>query len=187
MTPRTEANETATFQRLSGALHRRARRLTNCPHDAADLAQDTALNLWQHRCRGGQVENIDAYAMTALSNAARSRWRVHHETEELHEDSAAILTDPLAGLQWREMRAALLRLPPAQARLMALIAEGETSPADLARITGVPLGTVMSRLARARARLRREIETGPPRLKTAGSSAWGAGGHAAADEPVGAR
>lgn len=158
---RIENVENDTFQQLHKALHRRARRLTRCPDDAADLAQETALNLWRHRCRGEKVENLNAYAMTALGNAARSRWRARRETEELEEESAAIEPDPLQGIAWAELRTALARLPAAQARLMQLVIEGETSPADLARITGVPVGTVMSRLARARARLRREMEMGP--------------------------
>ncbi len=160
MTP-AETTESETFRHLHTALHRRARRLTRCPDDAADLAQDTALNLWRHRCRGEEVENLTAYAMTALGNAARSRWRARRETEELQEDSAAVDSDPMQGIALDEVRAALTRLPATQARLMALVVEGETSPADLAHITGVPVGTVMSRLSRARARLRREMEIGP--------------------------
>lgn len=158
---RIENVDAETFRQLHKALHRRARRLTRCPDDAADLAQDTALNLWRHRCRGETVENLNAYAMTALGNAARSRWRARRETEELQEDSAAIENDPLQGIALTELRAALNRLPAAQALLMQLVIDGETSPADLARITGVPEGTVMSRLSRARQRLRREMEMGP--------------------------
>ena len=48
----------------------------------------------------------------------------------------------------------ITHLPPQQARLMALVAEGETSPAVLAKQTGQPVGTVMSRLSRARAALK---------------------------------
>jgi RNA polymerase sigma-70 factor (ECF subfamily) len=56
-----------------------------------------------------------------------------------------------------ELQAAIERLPADQAALMRLVMLGETSPQILAQRVGVPKGTVMSRLGRARARLREEI------------------------------
>ncbi|MEL7089118.1 MAG: sigma factor-like helix-turn-helix DNA-binding protein, partial [Planctomycetota bacterium] len=50
-------------------------------------------------------------------------------------------------------------LPKPQRQLMELVAGGETSPRALAAATGLPLGTVMSRLARARAKLRLTLDT----------------------------
>lgn len=46
---------------------------------------------------------------------------------------------------------------PEQAVLIGLVAQGETSPKDLARRMGLPKGTVMSRLAHARAQLRNDM------------------------------
>ena len=65
--------------------------------------------------------------------------------------------DAFAHLALTELEGAIARLPREQALLIRMVAAGETSPADLARRTGWPQGTVMSRLARARARLRREM------------------------------
>ncbi len=50
------------------------------------------------------------------------------------------------------------RLPVKQAALIALVISGETSPAALAGRTGCGVNTVISRWARARAQLRREME-----------------------------
>ncbi|WP_420011596.1 sigma factor-like helix-turn-helix DNA-binding protein [Tateyamaria sp.] len=50
--------------------------------------------------------------------------------------------------------AAIAALPQPQRRLLELVIAGETSPRAIALATGLPLGTVMSRLARARAKLR---------------------------------
>lgn len=156
-----------TFDALLPQLHRRARRLTSCPDEAADLAQEAALRVWQHQCDGTPIDNARAYAMTALHNLARSRWRRRQNWAELTEDIAAVSPEAPQRIACAELRAALTRLPDAQADLMALVAQGETSPAQLARITGQPLGTVMSRLARARAALRVDMglsKTAPSRL-----------------------
>lgn len=142
------------------ALHRRARRLVACPHEAADMAQDAALKVWIRAAQGDDIDDLTAYAMTTLRNLARSRWRNRRETSELTEDMGSTPPQAMGRIACAELRAALKRLPRAQADLMALVAEGETSPADLADLTGQPLGTVMSRLARARAALRARMGLG---------------------------
>ncbi|MAY85731.1 MAG: hypothetical protein CML02_03255 [Pseudooceanicola sp.] len=159
MMPRdgTHAITPDRFDILLKTLHKRARRLSRCPDEAADLAQDTAVKVWQSASAGARIDNLDAYAMTSLRNMARSRWRRQTEGEELTDDMATTLPDAPQRLACADLRAAMARLPRAQAGLMALIAEGETSPAELARRTGVPPGTVMSRLARARATLRGDL------------------------------
>jgi RNA polymerase sigma-70 factor (ECF subfamily) len=145
------------FDILLKTLHKRARRLSRSPDEAEDLAQDTAVKVWQSASQGARIDNLDAYAMTSLRNMARSRWRRQEAGEELTDDMATTLPDAPQRLACADLRAALSRLPASQAGLMALIAEGETSPAELARRTGVPPGTVMSRLARARATLRGDL------------------------------
>ena len=139
-------------------LRRRARRLCNSAEEAEDLLQETAMRLMQALRDGAVIEAPDRYAMITLHNLARQRWRQHRETEELTEDS--LLTPPAAParLACAELRAAIARLPPDQLRLMELVQKGESSPRVLASLTGLPLGTVMSRLARARARLRTEMD-----------------------------
>jgi RNA polymerase sigma-70 factor (ECF subfamily) len=57
--------------------------------------------------------------------------------------------------------AGLDTLPEEQRSLLLLVAVEDLSYEDAARVTGVPVGTVMSRLSRARARLRAFVERGP--------------------------
>ncbi len=139
---------------LTPVLRRTALRHTGCPHAAEDLAQDTILKLLQRLRTGPEPENLRAYALTTVRNLARSRWRHLLPTDPLTEDVAITLPDAPGRIDLAELRDAITHLPPQQARLMALVAEGETSPAILARRTGQPLGTVMSRLSRARAALK---------------------------------
>jgi len=138
-------------------LMRRARRLTRSRAEAEDLVQDTLLRVCQ-RLRDGtdtrsEIEDLPAYAMRTLTNGARRGW-ARPQTEELEEDMAVTLPVAHLRLDCADALAAIERLPAPQRNLMRLVIEGETSPASIAERTGVPLGTVMSRLARARARLR---------------------------------
>ena len=141
-------------------LRTRARRLSNSVEEAEDLLQETAMRLMQTLRDGTVNDATDRYAMITLHNLARQGWRQRRETEELEEKMA--LTPPAAParLACADLREAINRLPPDQQRLMRLVQDGESSPRALAAQTGLPLGTVMSRLARARARLREEMGLG---------------------------
>tara|TARA_R110002049_G_scaffold23545_3_gene83399 strand:- start:124763 stop:125257 length:495 start_codon:yes stop_codon:yes gene_type:complete len=149
--------QTDILRQLLPRLTRRARRLCRTADDADDLAQEVAVRLLQVLRGKTRIDTPDRYAMIMLHNLARQRWRQRREMVELSDDMA--LTDPEAParLACRELRAAITRLPDDQALLMTLVQGGETSPQVLAAQTGVPLGTVMSRLSRARARLRADL------------------------------
>lgn len=134
-------------------LTRRARKLARSKAEAEDLVQDTLLSLCQRLREGAQIDDLGPYAMRTLSNRARRGWR-QSPTEELGENDAHILPDAMVRLDCADTLAAIARLAPPQRQLMDLVVAGETSPRALASATGLPLGTVMSRLARARARLR---------------------------------
>lgn len=143
---------------LIPALSRRARRLARSPAEAEDLVQDTLLSLCQRLRKDRPIDDLPAYAMRTLGNRARRSWR-QVAAEELHEDDAMILPDAMLRLDCADTLAAIDRLPAPQRALMGLVVAGETSPRALAAATGLPLGTVMSRLARARARLRGALNT----------------------------
>ena len=138
-------------------LNRRARKLCDNPSDAADLAQETALKIWQRHQSGAPIADPRAYAMTTLRNIVRAEWRTRLETDALEDDMASAPPDAMRVIACAEMREAIDRLPYDQAMLLKLVMTGETRPRVLARRIGVRSGTVMSRLARARARLRQEM------------------------------
>lgn len=159
------------YDKLYELLLARARRLTRGGAEAEDLAQEAALRLWQRLQVGAQVANPQAYAMTALRHLAQRHRRRMARSCALGDLEPAIGPDAPRRLACAEARAALARLPGPQAALMELVAAGETSPADLARRTGLPVGTVMSRLARARIRLRADLGL-PGTTPSAALIAW---------------
>ncbi|MEP2891137.1 RNA polymerase sigma factor [Tateyamaria sp.] len=138
---------------LIPVLNRRARRLARSPSEAEDLVQDTLLSLCQRLEDGDPIEDLPSYAMRTLSNRARRTWR-QAATEELEDDHALTQPEALIRLDCADTLTAIAALPTPQRQLMNLVVAGETSPRALADATGLPLGTVMSRLARARAKLR---------------------------------
>lgn len=144
---------------LTTRLRARARRLGSSAPDAEDMVQETLLRLLQRMARG-PITEPDHYAMIILHNIARHRWRGRVDTDELEEDSAT--TQPVAEsrLAVEDLRSAITALPAEQAQIMALVLQGEFSPKAIAARLQLPVGTVMSRLARARAKLRSQIGLG---------------------------
>ena len=65
-----------------------------------------------------------------------------------------------------ETARAMQALPSEQREALLLVAVEGMSYAEAAAVLDIPSGTLMSRLARARAALRRATEEGPPRLRT---------------------
>lgn len=142
-------------------LKRRANHLSRSDDSADDLVQETVLRLLSARARGRRIDNPEAYAMRILTNCARSSRRRAQNWVALEEDMATCDADAPRRIACAELAEVMARLPPQQARLLKMVAEGETSPRALSKRIGVPDGTVMSRLARARARLRRELHLAP--------------------------
>ncbi len=154
MIPKTRPHDDASrLVPLIPALTRRARKLARSRAEAEDLVQDTLLSLCQRLHEDAQIDDLPAYAMRTLGNRAQRGWR-QTQTQEIEEGDALILPDAHLRLDCADTLAAVAALPKSQRQLMELVATGETSPRALAAATGLPLGTVMSRLARARAKLR---------------------------------
>jgi len=80
---------------------------------------------------------------------------------ELQSDGGASARGAEARVDLRRARAAMAALPPEQREVLALVAIEGLSYREAAEACGTPVGTVMSRLSRARARLAAELgETG---------------------------
>lgn len=144
-------------------LRRYARTLLRDGAAADDLVQDClerAISRWHQRRVDGDART---WLFTILHNLAMNRLRqasrrgVHVPIEDASPGAIGRAPDQEARLHHRDMVAALDRLPDDQRAVLLLVSIEELSYADAAQALGVPIGTVMSRLSRARARLRDEL------------------------------
>jgi RNA polymerase sigma-70 factor (ECF subfamily) len=139
-------------------LRRYARALTGERSAADDLVQDTLeralsrFHLWR---RGSDLR---AWLFTIMHNIyvnqTRSRMRRQHEALENEPAEDAVRAPEPDWLELRDLEAALARLPEEQRAVVLLVGLEQFTYEETARVLGVPIGTVMSRLSRARERLR---------------------------------
>jgi len=147
------------------AAYTLARYLTRSDHDAQDVVQDASLRAFRHfgTFRGGGSAEGRAWLLAIVRNTAYSWQRRHHADalttqfdEERHSEAAAD-EHPEAALVAQGERAALRRaideLTPEFREVIVLRELEELSYKEIADVAGVPVGTVMSRLSRARRRL----------------------------------
>jgi RNA polymerase sigma-70 factor (ECF subfamily) len=148
-------------------LRRYARSLTGDAWAADDLVQDTlerACERWQLWAAGSDLR---AWLFTLMHNLFidAARRAVRQQARHVDVDPEDVPQDMVASgagaEQVMDLQRCLLRLPAEQREVLLLVSLQDLRYEDIARITGVPVGTVMSRLSRARARLR-ELMDGRP-------------------------
>ncbi|MFV2052630.1 RNA polymerase sigma factor [Aliiroseovarius sp. YM-037] len=154
--PRTSDDRSKALTELMPDLARAARRLTRDRSTAEDLMQETLLRVWARMDTGTEIEDLRPYLMTTVRNLSRRPPRVFDELEE--KDTPATPAGGDRRLITQDVVRAIEMLPPAHARLLTLAARDQAQYADMAREIGVPVGTVMSRLARARHGLRKSLD-----------------------------
>lgn len=154
-------------------LRRYARALVGDAARADDLVQDTLERacrkwaLWRPPAAASSDDIRKAllsWLLTLMHNlyASQWQWAARHRTVELDEagDSSH---DPTAQMALRlDLERALACLAPQAREVLLLVAMEQFSYAQAAQMLGVPVGTVMSRLSRAREQLRRLMEGGKP-------------------------
>ena len=162
------ADPGALLEPLIPALRRYAYALLRNHAAADDLVQDTlerALSHWTSRRPDGELR---AWLFSILRNlhidAYRQARRRGAEVEIDEDDHRETATRQETALEARDVLAALDQLPEEQKSLLLLIGVEDFSYEEAARVVGVPIGTVMSRLSRARQRLRSIVEHGPVTL-----------------------
>lgn len=156
-------------------LYANALRLTRSPADAEDLVQETVLRAYRFHDRFEPGSNMKAWLLRIQYNAFVNRYRrVTREravekdgpdstagADVMSRDALRALTDPtgtaLRPLVLRELEAALDTLPDDQRMVVLLADVEELSYKEIAEVLGCPIGTVMSRLHRARRALRERL------------------------------
>ena len=155
------------------ALYNLARYLTRDPSDAEDLVQETyerALRAWDQR---EPDTNVKAWLFRILRNAFISRYRqelrrpaleLYDTTEEAPEGAMSEGSGSTAGAEPEQMRRlvssdieAALRTLSADARTVILLDVEGFTESEVALVVGCAVGTVKSRLNRARAALRLKL------------------------------
>ena len=152
-------NHAQVVEQLPG-LRRYARALTGDASAADDLVQDTLERafrkwlLWRHG------SDLRAWLFTLMHNLYLNQRRGLPAVQSLSESSATDLpgADGVAGDVLIDIDRCLQRLPAEQRTVLLLVTLEDMAYAEVARVLKIPVGTVMSRLSRARNRMRELLE-----------------------------
>jgi len=146
------------------ALRRYARSLVRNYAAADDLVQDClerAVRHWDQRHDDG---NPKPWLFAILHNLAVNQFRrtaargQHVTIDEVSDHEVGQSAAQEHKLMCQDVMGKLARLPDEQRAVLLLIAVEDLSYAEAARVLNIPIGTVMSRLSRARERLQQELE-----------------------------
>lgn len=151
------------------SLRRYALVLTRDRQNAEDLVQESLMRAIAAAGSWRRDSNLRAWLFRIMHNLhisdmRRLRVRASHD----HDRSGEAAEDPpqLLRLEVRNVLAALAELPEAQRQAITLIAIEDLKYEEAAKILGIPVGTLMSRLARGREALRQTVNGGKtPKLQ----------------------
>ena len=150
-------------------LRRYARVLTRDLHRADDLVQDTLARAWEKRQLWRAGSDLRAWLFTIMHNMHVNQFATRQRDNalvSLDDDEAAsgggisIRATQFDHVATSEVLAQITALPIGQREVLVLAAIEGLSYEEIARVLGIPVGTVMSRLSRAREKLRRIAVTG---------------------------
>ncbi len=141
-----------------------ARSLCGDPIQADDLAQETVAKAWRCRERFELGTNMRAWTFLILRNQflsdKRRSWRSVELDQERAERTLVAIDDPMAAIELDDVRQALMALPLSQREALIMVGAGGFSYEEAATVMNVAIGTVKSRVSRARVELQRLLESG---------------------------
>lgn len=154
------------YERHARAVHAFCLWRTGDPASAEDLAATVFLEAWRRReAISPSVESARPLLLGVATNVVRSHWRTRRrhasalgrlrllapDTTPGHEEDVIARVDALQRL--REMRDTVRHLPRRELEVLALVAWSGLTYDETSIALSIPVGTVRSRLSRARARL----------------------------------
>ena len=149
-------DEAKRLVELIPRLRRYARALVGERASADDLVQDTLERAWAklHLYRRGT--DLRAWLFTVMHNVHVNRVRATRPADPLEDEMPELAQrgTQADALLVRDLDRAIARLPADQRAVLLLVTLEEMSYEEVARTLGIPIGTVMSRLSRAREKLR---------------------------------
>jgi RNA polymerase sigma-70 factor, ECF subfamily len=135
--------------------------------DADDLVQDTLVKAWSNRDRFEVGTNLRAWLFTILRNTYYTQLnRRRREVRDEDGDYAKLLRSPPTqdwSLAMQDLQTALTRLPDEHREALILVGAAGLSYEEAAEICGCAVGTIKSRVNRARIKLQRllDVEEAP--------------------------
>jgi RNA polymerase sigma-70 factor, ECF subfamily len=139
--------------------------LTSKADRADDLVQETMLKAWKHHDSFEPGTNMKAWLYTILRNEfysqIRKRKREVEDADGVHASRVAVQGAQLSHLDMADMRTALAQLPEDQREAVILVGASGFSYEEASTICGVAVGTIKSRVSRARLRLTEILEFNP--------------------------
>ncbi|RZL54732.1 MAG: RNA polymerase sigma factor [Sphingomonas sp.] len=151
----TERGFVAAIDAVLPSLRRYARHLSRDQGDGDDLVQETMARAWAARTRFQPGTNFRAWLFRILRNLflsdRRRGGRSVSWNPDIDDDRLVTPADQESGVMLADLDAALDSITPGQAEALVLVAQEGLSYEEAAVRLGVPMGTVRSRVFRARA------------------------------------
>ncbi|HSU04135.1 MAG TPA: sigma-70 family RNA polymerase sigma factor [Acetobacteraceae bacterium] len=154
----------ASMEACIPALRRYARSLLHDRQDADDLVHDCLVRALDQIHTRREDGDLRAWLFAIMHNLFVSRTRRNKTAgrtvslQEVGEDTLSIRASQDVHMQGRDLLRALDALSEEHRSVLLLVSVEDLSYAEVSQVLGVPIGTVMSRLSRARERLRLMLE-----------------------------
>lgn len=156
---RPDATFTRDLTALIPFMRAFARGLCGDVTQGDDLAQDGLLKAWSAHASFQRGTNLKAWTFTIIRNEfysqKRRSWRSVALDQEMAEQTLVAIADPTAALELDDLRRAMRMLSDEQREALLLVGAAGHSYEDVSRMCGCPVGTIKSRMHRARAALAR--------------------------------
>jgi len=151
-------NDAADIASHIPRLRRYARALTGDSSAADDLVQDTLERAWRRLALWRTGSDLRAWLFTIMHNIyvnqVKANPRMRSQTTELPTADLRVASPVEDRLVLRDLHKALTNLSHEQREVLLLIGLEQMSYGEAAKVLGIPVGTVMSRLSRGREQLR---------------------------------
>jgi RNA polymerase sigma factor (sigma-70 family) len=150
------------------SLRRYASALLRDRQEVDDLVHDCLVRALDQLHTRREDADMRAWLFAIMHNVFIGRLRQRRRrgymepVDEVAEPALGVRPTQEENVHTRDVIRALGSLPKEQRSVLFLVAVEDLSYAEVAEVLAIPIGTVMSRLARARERLRRILESGPP-------------------------
>jgi RNA polymerase sigma-70 factor, ECF subfamily len=144
--------------------------LSGSMQTADDLVQDTLLKAWSNAEKFTEGTNLRAWLFTILRNTYysmyRRRGREVQDTDGIYSSKVAVQGNQESAIDLADFRIALAKLPEEQREVLIMIGATGLSYEEAAEICNVAVGTIKSRVNRARNRLAELLDIkGPSDLR----------------------